>query len=236
MSYTIYLHRTPSNKVYIGMTKCKNLNARWKNGNGYATCRLFNRAIEKYGWENIQHEILYEGLTREEAEAKEIEMIEEYRSRDPKYGYNIENGGYGVGKHSEETLRKMSENRKGKCVGKDNPFYGKHHPPEWIKSHLCGESNPMYGLKGEKHHNYGMKHTEEALEKMRAAKIGKYTGATNPKARRVLCVETDQVFECIKDASAATGAGISSISSAIHGSQKTAGGYHWRLLSRTEQP
>ncbi len=34
------------------------------------------------------------------------------------------------GIYSEETLKKMSENRKGKAVGKDHHMYGKHHTEE----------------------------------------------------------------------------------------------------------
>lgn len=32
--------------------------------------------------------------------------------------------------HTDETKRKISQNRKGKCVGKDNPFFGKTHTTE----------------------------------------------------------------------------------------------------------
>jgi hypothetical protein len=36
-------------------------------------------------------------------------------------------------KWSEETKQKISEGRKGKCVGSDNPFFGKKHSEETIK-------------------------------------------------------------------------------------------------------
>ena len=38
-----------------------------------------------------------------------------------------------IGKHSEESRKKMSEYRKGKRIGKDNPFYGRHHTSEFIQ-------------------------------------------------------------------------------------------------------
>ena len=229
-AYTIYKHTCPSGKVYIGMTCATRLNDRWKNGKGYKTCVLFNRAIEKYGWGSFKHEILFTGLSRAEAEAKEIEQIKQYRSDDPQYGYNIECGGYGVGKHSPETLKKMSENRKGKCVGKDNPFYNKHHSKEWIESHLCGENNPMYGVTGEKHPRFGIRHTQEALNKMKDAKKGKYVREKNPRAIKVECVETGEIFNCIKDASERTGVHQACISDVIRGRRKSAGGLHWRKI------
>ena len=59
-NYTVYMHIFPNNKVYIGITN-KNVNSRWrKNGVGYTNCPRMNNAINKYGWENVEHKILYE--------------------------------------------------------------------------------------------------------------------------------------------------------------------------------
>ena len=74
-SYTVYMHTSPSNKRYIGVTKQKPI-SRWRtDGSGYKDSKYFWRAIKKYGWNNFQHEILFQGLTKEEAEQKEIELI-----------------------------------------------------------------------------------------------------------------------------------------------------------------
>jgi len=46
---------------------------------------------------------------------------------------------------SEETKRKVSEGRKGKCMGEANPFYGKKHDPETmerIRQHSLGKEPP----------------------------------------------------------------------------------------------
>ncbi len=111
MNYTVYMHITPNNKKYIGITKNK-VKERWKNGRGYER-QLFYNAILKYGWDNIQHIILYQNLTREEAEQKEIELIKRYNTRNRKYGYNLDGGGNVNREVSEETREKISLKKRG---------------------------------------------------------------------------------------------------------------------------
>lgn len=92
--YSVYLHRFPNNKVYIGIT-CKIPAYRWGvNGKGYNRQPLMWKAIQKYGWENVAHEVLFTHLTKEQAEEKERELISKYNSNNSNYGYNIESGGY----------------------------------------------------------------------------------------------------------------------------------------------
>ena len=110
-SYTVYMHIFPNNKVYIGITSIGVKN-RWRNnGIGYKKQFVYN-AIKKYGWKNIKHKILYEYLTKEEAEQKEIDLIKQYKSNQRKYGYNIEKGGH-INCVSESTKRKISLKNKG---------------------------------------------------------------------------------------------------------------------------
>ena len=120
--FIVYCHKNKVNgKRYIGIT-CQQLNQRFRNGKGYKSSPHFNHAIQKYGWGNFEHQILFSELSEEDAKNKEIEMIEKYNTRDSRYGYNITPGGEGYsgednpwyGKHhSEESKKKMSEARKG---------------------------------------------------------------------------------------------------------------------------
>jgi group I intron endonuclease len=91
--YYVYKHTAPSGKIYIGVT-CKKPSRRWNNGKGYVKNKHFYNAIKKYGWENIDHEIIAVGLTKEDASKKERELISFYNSNDPQYGYNHTSGGY----------------------------------------------------------------------------------------------------------------------------------------------
>ena len=124
MSWTVYRHITPNGKSYIGIT-CRKPEDRWNNGRGYKDT-LFGKAIEKYKWENIKHEILDTNLTEYEAKCLEEYYIFSYQTyvgfKDCK-GYNCTLGGEGTvgfqswnkGKHiSEEHKIKISEKLKGK--------------------------------------------------------------------------------------------------------------------------
>jgi len=108
--YIVYKHTSPSGKVYIGITSKDNPNHRWQNGKGYKG-KHFYYAVKKYGWENIKHEVLYEGLSQEEAKQKEIELIDYYDSTNPKNGYNVSPGGDVV---SDKTKIKIGEISKAK--------------------------------------------------------------------------------------------------------------------------
>ena len=119
--YSIYMHVFPNKKVYIGMTS-RPPYQRWSGGHGYKGQPLLWEKIIKYGWKNIQHYVIDTGLTKEEAEAKEIQLIQKHRANDRRFGYNIENGGTSIGKVSDETREKLRE----RTQGENNPFYGKH--------------------------------------------------------------------------------------------------------------
>lgn len=122
--YYIYKHTNLVNgKVYIGKSY-RNPSYRWGvNGSGYLRCskghnkvdqRHFASAIKKYGWENFNHEILYKGLTAEEAAKLEAALIVIYDSNNPAKGYNMTNGGEGCAgrKVTEETRNLLKDSLK----------------------------------------------------------------------------------------------------------------------------
>ena len=124
--YIVYMHENiANNKRYIGITRT-NPQVRWgRNGYNYRRNVLFYRAINKYGWNTFKHEILYTHLTKEEACKIEQELISNYKTTNPKYGYNIGLGGEGTSSVSEETKRKISEKNKGRKAwnkGKHNIY------------------------------------------------------------------------------------------------------------------
>lgn len=65
----------------------------------------------------------------------------------------------------------------------------------------------------------GKKHSEESKKKMSKA-----------KSKRILCVETSEVFDSIMDANRKTEINRGSISRVCNGKLNTTGGYHWRFV------
>lgn len=103
--YILYMHIISQDiseynydKYYIGITCRKNPKERWgKNGEGYKQ-QIFYNAIQKYGWDNIEHKIVYDNLNKEEAIKLEQEMIQKYNSTLGNKGYNVTAGGEGLNK------------------------------------------------------------------------------------------------------------------------------------------
>ena len=115
----LYLHITPSGKKYFGVTSTT-ANQRWKNGKGYKENKYFTNAIEKYGWDNIAHIILAEGLTSFEADLFEIFCIAYYDTMNRDIGYNLTSGGRSHFHHTEESKQKISERHKGKALSEES--------------------------------------------------------------------------------------------------------------------
>ena len=64
-NYSVYQHVTPDGMYYFGQTQ--NVEQRWKgNGSLYKGTAL-QPYIEKYGWDNIQHIVLFKDQTKEDA-------------------------------------------------------------------------------------------------------------------------------------------------------------------------
>lgn len=183
--YTVYKHAAPNGKVYIGITM-QNPEKRWQNGNHYKGNKHFYRAILKYGWENIRHEIVANGLTKEQACAKEIELIAKYDSTNSRYGYNNSTGGEcgAAGVHpSAETRRKISEANKGKYVSPETrrkiSEARKGRPSPWKGKHLSADTRRKLSeaRKGANNPNYGKHRSAGTRRKISEANKGRHYSA-----------------------------------------------------------
>lgn len=86
--YKIYKHTTPDGRAYIGYTGEDKAYKRWCYGAGYINQPRFYEAIMMFGWNNIQHEILEEVETKEEAKKRERYYINLYQTYIDSNGFN----------------------------------------------------------------------------------------------------------------------------------------------------
>lgn len=112
-NYKVYKFTSPSGKIYIGVTR-QSVERRWRKGRAYKTNSYLTYAINKYGWDNIIKEILFDNLSYDEASQKEKELIKLYRSDERAFGYNIDHGGIANAREvSQETREKLSKMNMG---------------------------------------------------------------------------------------------------------------------------
>lgn len=233
MTYTVYKHTSPSGKVYIGITSQKPEN-RWNHGKGYEFNSYFYRAINKYGWDTFQHEILYTNLTKDEACAIEIELIAQYKSNDPNFGYNLSSGGEhpGTGRVvSEETRRKLSESNVGKCRSDDT----RRKMSEMAKKRV-GKLHPNYGKHLTEQHRSKLSkaHTGKSLSDSHRENMSK-SHINHPKlskkvAQYTLDGEIVQEYPSMAEAHRITGFNTSDICCVCRGKQNTCHGFKWEYI------
>ena len=142
-NYILYEHRNKINgKRYIGITN--NKTKRWYGkGKHYDGSPYFWAAIQKYGWDNFEHNVLIYDLTREEASRLEKHYIKTFRTCDKAFGYNLAEGGVNaptmLGKHhSEETKLKIRNSNRGK---KHSEEQNRKHS-EHMTGLMVGSRNP----------------------------------------------------------------------------------------------
>ena len=226
-TWTVYMHISPNNKRYIGITSQKP-NRRWRNGKAYKKNSYFTNAIKKYGWDNFEHIIICKGLAKEEAKWLEEELIREFDTTNKDKGYNITKGGDIVdnplsgenhpnfGKPMPQEQRdKLSKIRieNGIAKGENNPMFGKHHSEETINKISETKNN-----KTEEEKNIINNKISETRIKNGVAK-----GKNNPSAKAVICLTTMKIFDTMKEASEFYNCNSSAICMCCSGNRKSCG-------------
>jgi group I intron endonuclease len=162
--------------IYIGQTK-NSIAQRFRQHT--ADSKRFNsricNAIRKYGKENFIIEELYsnDSITSEELDAVEFYLIKYYCSKNRNVGYNIKDGGNSV-PMTQETKDKISIKNKGRKCSEDE-------------------------LKVRKLKHID-RYSEEKVEEIRLANSKSNLGGKNPRAIKILHIESNEEFACIKDA------------------------------------
>ena len=208
--WCVYIHTCKENdKKYVGQTM--DLKNRWSNNgakylykqkNGEWRQPAMARAILAHGWDGFTHEVVADNLTKEEADKLEKELIEKYDTTNPKFGYNIREGG-SHGKLSEESIEKMRKTIGDSRIKEKNSFYGKNHTEETkqkIRKNAIINSKKR-DLSGK--NNFCFLHY------------------------KYICVETQDIYTSARLAGNAVGVSKGCIVRACNHENKTAGGFHW---------
>lgn len=216
--YCVYIHLSPSNKAYIGITSM-NPKDRWSNGQGYFKKTkngnyhqpAMVNAIKKYGWENFKHIIFADSVSKTQAEQMERWLIALWKTNNPRFGYNIRNGGGSVGTLSDETKRKMSLSHMG------------YRPTDETRQKISAANS------GENHHMYGKHHSLETREKMSKSHKAivrtkdNVAKAVEARLKAVYCIELQQDFKSITEASRELNIPRTTINAALTGRLAYAG-------------
>jgi group I intron endonuclease len=145
----IYLLSFPNGKHYVGRTKntLEQRLAEHKASAKKGKQHQLYYAINKYGWENIKVEVLYEAINEEELILRELYYIQQHNSVEEGYNmtYNTEIGG---------------DNWKGRKHTEEYDLWR-----EKIAKKLQGSNNIMFGKS----------HTEESLQKMKEKAKGRFS-------------------------------------------------------------
>lgn len=142
--YTVYCHLFPNGKRYVGITR-NSPERRFGKGMNYKTCVLLNRAIEKYGWDNVEHIILHTAETKVAAEDLERHYIRLFDSDNPMHGYNMLPGGdVATNDATPEMRHKLGNGQRGKTRTQEE----KQKISDGVKAVFARpESNGHFGLK-----------------------------------------------------------------------------------------
>jgi len=233
--YKIYkITNLLNQKIYVGYTK-RSLQRRFREHLYWKTSAkksLLRDAIKKYGPENFEIEEIESSEDKNYimGQNRENFWINFYDSNNPKIGYNIAQGGLGgnTGGHptSEEHKEKLKKLWTG-CKRWNNGIierYCKESPgPDFIRGSLRTKKTHPEWCKKLSINKKGKKFSETHLAAIRNAR--------KKSRKKILCIETGEVFESVKEASLKTGIKRNGITSCCNKRLKSSGGYTWKYAA-----
>lgn len=194
--HCIYMHKNKFNgKVYIGQTFQDNPNNRWQNGHGYIKQPKFFSDIIKYGWLNFEHSILEQDLTQQEANEREDFWIKHFNSC--KNGYNTvaENNRTEAQKKTDSLIICLNTNKAYKTLKEASLDTGVD--PSAISRCYGGQRKSAGVVDGIPRFWILSTANKNLINKIK----DNYNNAT----KKIVCIETSQVFNSLDEAIAYCG-------------------------------
>lgn len=233
MSFLVYKHTNKENgKVYIGITS-QEPKKRWQNGAGYYGTYFYN-AIQKYGWDGFEHEILLEGLTKEQAEEIEADLIAKYGSANRENGYNVSLGAkyekirLGVKKCGKENHRSQSVNQiDPKTMKIVKVWESQNMAAETLGINRKGITKNCLG-QSKTYMGYIWEYADKDFEKPKKYEVGKYPHTKIQKKVKMITAEGDAYyFDSVKSAAEFANLKQSCVSRYLSGTRNDATGRRW---------
>jgi group I intron endonuclease len=160
-------------KRYIGQRKFYGTgHQKWQNYLGSGI--ILQKAIKKYGRKNFSRVIIDVSYSKEELDLKEIQYIKDYKATKTDDFYNLVEGGSGTKGSFDDRYTKEERKKKHDLKSKN----------------VLGENNP----------NYKNSWNEEQRERMSLRMKDQYKGKNNPRAKSIICITTNKIFDTAKEA------------------------------------
>jgi hypothetical protein len=191
--YQVYCYtHTESGKRYIGVTRDSLKKRAGSAGSYYRGSPLFFAAIQKHGWVAFSGETLLSGLTKKEASKKEKQYIDLFSSRDPAFGYNLQVGGFPENGEPSGHLEQRNARIRATLV--------KQRTDPTVREQMSLRMLREWGDSSKR----------AARLRARAASNG------GRPSVRVLCVDTGQTFNNLREAATFLGKGKALVARKLH--------------------
>ena len=229
-NYCVYMHVNKNNgKKYIGISS--DVNKRWAyNGKNYYD-QVFGLAIQKYGWDNFEHEIIKDNISKKEACELEQELIKKYNTRNKEFGYNRSDGGDCGSKGAYNTqLKRMKKVYQYDMDGN----YIKEYPSiakaiREVAPHIKNSGNISSCCKGKRHNSYGFQWFYEykgnKIDRCLTPEEITSSVKSTPVYQYSLNGDYIRKYKSITEVNKITGS--TGIQQCVSGRTKTSGGFQW---------
>ena len=224
----IYCHIFPDKKKYFGMTQ-QLPKKRWMKGSGYKNQKNVYSAIQKFGWQNIEHIVLYEDIPYEQGRKIERFLIRFFKTNNPEYGYNIKEG---------DNKTPMAESSKIKLSGLRKQFYQEHPELKSILGFKKGSHHKEESKRktSESMKKYCQEHPERAKRHSEMLRGRKKPFKECPKrCKKIICTDTGIIYNSLKEVTEKLGIPQPQISHCLRGDFHTTHGLHFEYYNEKEE-
>lgn len=175
-------------KKYVGQSNniyCRWTHHKWCLNNKKHPNSYLQNAWNKYGENNFCFTILKQ-CDDKIIDEQEKYYIQAYKTLIDTNGYNLDSGGNKNKHHSKKTKIKMSKSAIGRIISEETR--------RKISMNRKGKAS------GINHHFYGKKLSAEHIQLLIKTSKESISGSNNYGARKVICINTQEIFDTIKEA------------------------------------